>query len=298
MTGDDGDTSRLRTGRWLPEPAVHTPEADSGQTAEMPVADEVTFTAGRATVGAAPGTQNTPNAPAIADTTELGIVTLPEPEPLAEPRHRRWPVFLVAAVVTLAVVVSVGWFLRPGPPDERADRGAPEGDVVPAIVPSATGSPSRSSPRASRSSSRSPSPSKTAPASRAAFQSVAIEAESGSLGGGAAVDTYMGASGGRVVHNLGRSKNRTGTLSFTVTVPDAGPYAVTLYVALDGLNGSRDAVLTVGGGSGTTVSTNAGLSCCTSATVQLTLTKGANTVTISNPEALAPSVDRIVVSAP
>ncbi|WP_238007302.1 CBM35 domain-containing protein [Dactylosporangium sp. AC04546] len=286
MTGDDGDTSRLRTGPWLPEPAVHT-----GETAEIPTVDEVTYSAGRASV------EPVQPAPTIADTTEMAIVTLPEPEPLTESRAHRWPIFLVAAAVTLAVVVSVAWLLRPTPTDDRADRRGPEGDVVPAIVPSGAPSPTSSSPRASRSSSRSPSPSKTSTASRGPFQSISMEAESGSLSGGAEIDTYMGASGGKVVHSIGRSKNRTGSLSFTVNVPDAGQYVLTMYVALDGLGGSRNAVVTVGGGSGTTVATNAGLTCCTSATVPLTLAKGANTVTISNPEALAPSVDRVVVSA-
>ncbi|MET7392410.1 CBM35 domain-containing protein [Dactylosporangium sp. NPDC005572] len=279
MTGDDGDASRLRTGPWLPEPTE-----PSGETAEIPA-----YSAGRATVGPAPAT------PTMADTTEMAVVTLPEPAPLTESRAHRWPILLVAGAVTLAVVVSVAWLLRPGPTADRADRRGPEGDVVPAIVPSGQPSPTRSSPRASRSSSRSPSPSRTN-ASRTPFQSISLEAESGSLSGGAEVDTYMGASGGRVVHNLGRSKNRTGSLSFAVNVPDAGQYTLTMYVALDGLNGSRDAVVTVGGGSGTTVATNAALTCCTSATVRLTLAKGANTVTISNPEDLAPSVDRVVVS--
>lgn len=315
MTGDDGDVSRLRTGPWLPEPAVHQPpmpgraEPPAPARAEPPaeprsVSDPATAAAPvespppvppHATVadGAGPAEPDR----TASTTTTMEIAPVPGMDG-QKPRRMWWGLAVAAALVAVIVVLVA---TCSGPAERPAQR-APEGNVVPTagsaaaeLAGTASGSPS---PTATATPSRSPSPARSA--SREPFRTLELEAEATQLDGPAETVAYVGASGGRVVHRLGRQgpgAKKSGTLTFTVTAPEAGTYELTLYVALDGLDGSRTAVVSVAGGATTTVATSAGLACCTRATAQIRLAQGQNAITIGNPDDRAPAVDRIVVSA-
>jgi hypothetical protein len=121
------------------------------------------------------------------------------------------------------------------------------------------------------------------------------ESPANTLGGAARLATCPACSGGQKVGYIGNG----GTLTVNgVTVAAAGTYDLTISY-LDG-DAGRSADISVNGGSPTLVSfpgtgsfnnTEAGY------TLPVTLNAGANTVTISNPTAYAPDVDRIAVAA-
>jgi hypothetical protein len=105
-----------------------------------------------------------------------------------------------------------------------------------------------------------------------------------------------------VVANIGRwgpGAKRTGTLSFPdVTVPADGVFTLALYLVENADPAAQTIVISVAGAAAVSVTVPAGSNCCVTRTVQVTLTKGANTIVIGNPDGRAPSIDRIVVSRP
>jgi hypothetical protein len=113
------------------------------------------------------------------------------------------------------------------------------------------------------------------------------------------VDGYPGASGGRIVRNIGDwSGSRTaGWLRFNgVAAPVTGTYLLTFFsVHLDG-EAVRTAVVTVSDSPPVTVSVSGGATCCTATGLRVTLRQGVNTVTFTNPTGHAPSIDKIVIS--
>jgi alpha-galactosidase len=128
------------------------------------------------------------------------------------------------------------------------------------------------------------------------------EAPGNDLGGTASVDRYPGASGGRIVRNIGAwyggwyGPRKAGSLRFTgVTAPVTGTYLLSFfYVHLDG-EAVRTAVIAVSGSPPVTLSVSGGANCCAVARLRITLRQGANTVTFFNPTGHAPSIDKIVI---
>jgi hypothetical protein len=165
--------------------------------------------------------------------------------------------------------------------------------------PSLTGqsvSPAPGSARPSRTRARTPSP-RPKP-----FAPVTYEAEApgNTLSGSAWVDSYPGASGGRIVRNLGRwaGTRVPGSLRFNgVTVPVAGTYTLTFfYVHLDNEQ-RRDVDITVAGSAPVQLAVDGSSTCCASRSLRVRLAAGGNAITFTNPDDHAPSIDKIVISA-
>lgn len=171
------------------------------------------------------------------------------------------------------------------------------------VVPSAGPSPSGLATRAAPPPVPTPTPTPTTTRPVARFGPVTIEAEApGNVTGGSAwVEEYPGASGGAVVRNLGDWGDRRGDgfLRFTgITVPADGTYTVKFFFVNIDNERTRTAVITVPGQDPQSVSVEGGATCCTAASVRVTLRKGTNTVTFGNSRGHAPSIDRIVLSQP
>ena len=82
-----------------------------------------------------------------------------------------------------------------------------------------------------------------------------------------------------------------------VTVPRTGSYVLTLfYVHLDD-TATRTAVVEVSGSAPVSITVTGGATCCTAARLQITLQQGTNTITFTNRDDHAPSMDRITVSS-
>jgi hypothetical protein len=110
---------------------------------------------------------------------------------------------------------------------------------------------------------------------------------------------YRGASGGRIVRNLGAwdSTGDSGTLRFTVTAGATGRYSLTFFYVYLNEDTSRSVVITVSGADPVTLTTQGGSSCCPAMTTTVALRAGSNTITFTNPSGPAPSLDRIVLQA-
>jgi hypothetical protein len=130
---------------------------------------------------------------------------------------------------------------------------------------------------------------------------VEAEASANTLSGTARTVTYSGASGGRIVMQIGDwgGRENDGTLRLNnVTVPAAGSYRLTIwYVNVDtfGEQNTHTVLVTVGGRT-TSVTATSGQRCCVSTAVTVTFASGANTVTFTNPTSRAPAIDKVVVS--
>jgi hypothetical protein len=124
-----------------------------------------------------------------------------------------------------------------------------------------------------------------------------LEAEGAALSGSAWVTNYDGASGGRIVRNVGNWDGNPGTVKFTVTLPSAGSYVITMwYVHLDGAQ-TRSAQITVSGANPVTRAFTGSATCCESASLApMSLAAGLHTVTIGNPTGHAPSIDKIAIA--
>lgn len=172
-------------------------------------------------------------------------------------------------------------------------------DETPASASPASVSPAASpSPAASRTTSGPPRSS-----TAAAFGPVTFEAEApgNALGGSAWVDRYPGASGGSIVRNIGDWSSRAGDgfLRFQhISVPVAGTYTLRLFHVNIDNERTRTAVVTVAGQDPQPATPTGSSTCCTGSTLKVQLRKGDNTITVSNPDGHAPSVDRIVLSLP
>ncbi|WP_203920438.1 hypothetical protein [Rugosimonospora africana] len=128
------------------------------------------------------------------------------------------------------------------------------------------------------------------------------EAPSNILTGAASVTTYPGASGGRIVENVGTwgpGAKRRGTLTFPdVAAPTDGTYTLTLYyVDTDGTSTST-AAIAVAGGETVTVTLESASTCCATKAVKIALSKGNNRITFSNPDGQAPSIDKVIIGRP
>jgi alpha-galactosidase len=120
-----------------------------------------------------------------------------------------------------------------------------------------------------------------------------VEAESGSVSNGAAVQANSSSSGGQQVGNLGGPSN--GTVSIQANVTNAGQYTLSVnYLSAD----PRDLYITVNNDAAVVISCNSG-SWSTVATTNLVinLQAGANTIKLNNNAGQwAPNVDRIGVA--
>jgi hypothetical protein len=120
------------------------------------------------------------------------------------------------------------------------------------------------------------------------------------LVGGAAVSTYSGASGGKIVENLGHwgpGAKRNGAVTFPdVRVPADGTYTLTLYHVDSNNPSARTMTVTVSGTGAVTITVSAQSTCCGSTAIEVKLRKDTNTITIGGSDGPVPSVDRIVIS--
>ena len=114
------------------------------------------------------------------------------------------------------------------------------------------------------------------------------------------MDDYPGASGGRIVRNIGNweGSRNAGWLRFNnVTAPRAGSYLLTFFfVHLDD-DTTRTAVIEVSGSAPVTLAVDGSATCCAVASRQIVLRQGVNTITFTNPDDHAPSIDKIVISS-
>jgi len=125
---------------------------------------------------------------------------------------------------------------------------------------------------------------------------VVVEAETGVLGGSASLISDGSASGGAYVGGIGDwgDGNGPGSLVLTsVNLPSTGTWRVTIYFIDTGPKGPRHATVIVSGASPQTVQFAGSPTCCGYRTLDLALSGGSHTITISNPDDVGPSVDRI-----
>jgi hypothetical protein len=226
---------------------------------------------------------------------------------------------LVGALVLAAVGGAIGipWMLRsPGAPEAGlGDPTARPAMVLP--VPtftaqgelSATSAPgSTPTPTARRTTAPRTSNPLVPPVTSAApptptvppFEPLSLEAEASgnTLSGSADAENFANTSGGRLVRYLGKafSNQAAGSVRFNnVTVPTAGTYSLTFFYVSPG---NWTAHISVNGNPVTTVNTSNRSNCCGSATVEITLAAGTNTITFGNPNSgqRCPAIDRIVIS--
>ncbi|MBT8224151.1 MAG: hypothetical protein HKP61_17435 [Dactylosporangium sp.] len=204
--------------------------------------------------------------------------------------------------LTVAVPMALVSFLPQFEPGEPPDDDTDGGGIIPLAIsaspqPSATVSENAI---AARPATRSPSPQPSASPSLSAAAAVTYEAEAtaNAIGGSAWVYAYPGASGRRVVRNIGNwgSSLGPGWLRFNnVTVPADGSYVLTFYVTHLNDESTRTAVIVLSGGGTLTVTVRGGETCCSVAKTQVDLKKGANSITFANHFGHAPSIDRIVI---
>jgi len=201
----------------------------------------------------------------------------------------------LASAVALALVGSNRY---PGQPHGGTVQPAPAASLPSIGAPPSPASTATTGPTRSRAEpTRSGPPTK----SSAPFTPVAYEAEAATntVSGSAHVSTYPGASGGKIVRNIGAWGGAAGVLRFgSVTVPADGTYTLAFfYVHLDD-QPSRTAVITVAGQDPISVPVTGGSICCVTKVITVVLTKGANVVTFTNPGGQAPSIDKIVIGTP
>jgi endo-1,4-beta-D-glucanase Y len=120
---------------------------------------------------------------------------------------------------------------------------------------------------------------------------VSVEAESGTVAGGAKVGSCAACSGGQKVGYIGNG----GTLTLSVSSDTAGSYPMKISF-LNGSSAARSATITVNG-TGTNVSfpTDGSWSTVQTLTVTVTLKAGTNTIVFGNASGWGPDVDKIVV---
>ena len=316
MSAGDEDADRLRIGPWIPEPVEV-----SGGRFTVPAARAVAPDARPAEPAQPEPAEPDEAGPVVAETSldEPPSPAVPPEEPppppgprhATEPGHRRW--LLVAGVAAgLATAVAIPLAIGTAPPtgggsaslpSDTSFAGAPvvAASVSPA-APSPSSSPAAPSPTVRASTRPAARPARTTATPRPApFGPVGYEAEAAqnTTGGSAFVDTYPGASGGRIVRNIGDwgARSGPGWLRFNnVTVPADGTYQLTFYyVHLDNER-QRTAVITVAGAAPITVAVIGSSTCCAASTVRISLRKGTNSITFGNPTGRAPSIDRIVLS--
>ncbi len=220
-----------------------------------------------------------------------------------------------AIAIPLALVSGSGGAAAPADSPTPAEPSA-EGPVSPFESLPATVSPTPSpspSPSPSTSTRRPapppppppPPPSPTPSPPPPPFEPVTIEAEAGGATTTPSESTrnvdYAGASGGRIIQNIGDwgRPPGPGTLTFNqVAVPSTGAYTITIYYVHPNNEPDRQAIVSVSGSDPVTLDFAGNSSCCLTKEVTVTMTAGEHTIMISNPTAHAPSVDKIVISRP
>jgi hypothetical protein len=140
-------------------------------------------------------------------------------------------------------------------------------------------------------------PTSAPPTTEPPFEPLTIEGESGTVAAPAERSSVPGSSGGQLVGFLGITQGRSGQgrLTLSVSVPTAGTYTVTFtYIA----SSPRTAHVIVNGGQAVTVGVPERDNCCGTASLNVTLQAGANTIQFTNPTARCPAIDRVVISRP
>jgi carbohydrate binding protein with CBM35 domain len=126
---------------------------------------------------------------------------------------------------------------------------------------------------------------------------VTVEAEAASVvrGGSATVSADPTASGGAYVSGVGNwGGGSTGSLVFTdVNLPSSGNWQLTIWFLDPGAKGPRHATVVVSGAAPADLLFAGWPTCCGTRTVEANLTAGTHTVVISNPDDVAPCIDRI-----
>lgn len=300
MSGKDDDADGLRIGGWLSDSA-----SPDGQSSE-------------------PATHDAP--PVIPDAQPRSRHAAPEPDEADEavdapyegrrraevPAGWRRPVVMVAlAGLVIAVTVPLAITVFSPSEDGVAATASSASSSLGVSVAgtwsssstvAATAAPAPGASRTLPQASRSPSQSPSGKPSPAVFVPVTYEAEaaSNSTYGSAWVAGYDGASGGKIVRNIGDwgGQKADGTLTFTsVTAPAAGTYTLTFYyVHIDNAS-TRTAFIAISGASPVAVTVVGGSGCCASKAISVSLLKGSNTIVFANPGGHAPSIDKIVISA-
>jgi carbohydrate binding protein with CBM35 domain len=319
LAGEQGD--RLRIGGWVRDPEVarlmphpqptgpHEPHVDSQLNAGSAASTAWTEADGLAHAG---------DLPAPAE----GWLRRTLPRHAADSRRtgdplRRWLIASVAMVLGGMVVTASLLLLPPGAPPGNATTdlpgtGLPEtglpGTGLPG-PPLVAGSASTPAPAASPdpsakpvSPTQSPTPAKSASRSPSppAFAPLEIQAEDrrNSLGGSAYIRTIPDASGGAATANLGAGwdSDRPGTLTVPVTVPSTGRYTVSFQYLHPNGDPTRTVVITVSGAAPVAMTLSASENCCATATLEVTLRAGGNTITFGNPNGPASAIDRMLVT--
>ena len=220
---------------------------------------------------------------------------------------RMW-IILAVVLVGLGAVVAIPLALvagrdRPKPAAGETTTRAQQPSSADGTTPGAGLVPATGAPPAGPTATPTPRPATSATTTgtrtTAAAFSVTLEAEGPGtvLSGSAWVDTYAGASGGRIVRNLGKWDSNPGTVAFSVTLPAAGSYVITMwYVHLDGEQ-TRSAQISVSGADPVTRAFTGSATCCESQSLPaMSLAAGLHTVTIGNPTGHAPSIDKIAIA--
>lgn len=230
-------------------------------------------------------------------------------------RRTRFWIAIMLALVGIGSAIAVPLLLSSSAPDGGVAAPAPTTPVATTTEPglatssAAASAPASAPPRVSGAAN----PASTSKPDQAAppppppppepFAPVTYEAEAGAptvtLGGSAWVWDYAGASGGKIVRNVGNwgSGSEPGTVQLNdLTIPADGAYDITIYFVHPDGEVNRTAQITVSGLEPVIVSFVGGSECCYTTTVRLDMPAGAYTVTITNLTGHAPAIDKVVIS--
>jgi hypothetical protein len=193
---------------------------------------------------------------------------------------------IIAGIVVVAVAVGATFFLLTGRAKQN-NTAAPGGSQA-------------NGPNTGQKGNQ-PAPSNTGKPARFGPKTFEAEATGNKLAGTAAVGDLNGASGGKIVRNIGLwdPAQAPGTLKFeNVVVPTADTYTLVLFHVSDNQDPSRTAIVTVTGVDKAFIVTvpTGDSKCCQQATIQVPLKEGANTITVANASSRAPSIDKIVLT--
>jgi hypothetical protein len=232
------------------------------------------------------------------------------------PALRLW-IMIGVVLAGLTAAIGIPLALRSSPAPDHV--GAPpvmvdgvtgppstEGGMLPAVS-SPAGSPTPSPTRRSPSPRPAPVPPTTAgPTAPTAtpsptpppFEAITLQAEAAARAGSAQpLSNACEHDGLTVVRGIGDwGSDPDGTVTFgPVTIPSAGDYVMTVHYITSNSSGSRNLVVTLNGAATSHSFPNTS---CDPRTRQITLTleAGAQTMVFGNPDARAPSIDKIVIA--
>lgn len=231
---------------------------------------------------------------------------------LSTPR-RRTAVAVVTGLSLIAVVLGANIILRGDPAGDEPGPPSADGPIIwppvggdfpttsaPAPTPTSAAPPqvpSQTPPQAPPPTAATPTPTPR-PSRTPGEQS--FEAETARLFGAAEVSNLNGASGGKLVSNIGTRQQRgnqasSGVIQFAgISVSRTTRYALTVFYVT---GEARTAVMLINGGQSQTLDfpSSGGFDRVRSVTFTIELTTGANIITFGNPTAFAPRMDRITV---